>query len=555
MPVKTDMKVGQGLDLFSAFEKTADLYSDGIALKADGGRGRHYTYREVYQLAVDRASGLAGEQFADLKEIGLISGNRPEWCIAYLAILAAGRTVVPIDANLKPNEMDGIINHAGLKAIFTSEQFEERLAAEHPGVTLFCFDETSPNNWFHLSGDPSALRASADSDVAVLIYTSGTTGDPKAVELTHRNLIANIEGIRDAIKFDDSDSFLSVLPLHHTFEATVGFLLPITFGMTITYARSMKSKEILEDVAANKVTILLGVPLLFEKMYHSMQRGITAAPVHKRALVKTLTAVSAAGWKLGGKWGKPLFGSLREKIGLGSIRLFVSGGAALPPRVCRCFNLMGFDFLQGYGLTETAPVLTANRPDDIKFGSVGPPLQNVEVKIFEPDKTGIGEIIARGENITPGYRNQPNKTAELLRDGWLHTGDLGKIKDGHVWVTGRKKNLIISAAGKNIYPEQIEEQLLESGYIMEVVVFGRAKQGRPGEEVRAVIVPDLEQFKAEFGMSVERPDLNKIKSVIKGAVAETNSQMSDFKRIGGYSIQLDELDKTSTKKVKRFLYK
>ncbi|MCK4574518.1 MAG: AMP-binding protein, partial [candidate division Zixibacteria bacterium] len=291
------------------------------------------------------------------------------------------------------------------------------------------------------------------------------------------------------------------------------------------------------------------------KMYHSMRRGIAAAPFHRRFLLSILKALSLIGWKLGRKWGKPLFAALRRKIGLGSLRIFVSGGAAIPPQVARFFNLLGFDFLQGYGLTETAPVLSVNRQHDIKFGSVGPPLKNVEIKIFEPDSTGTGEIIARGENITPGYRDQPGKTAELLRDGWLHTGDLGRIKKGHLWITGRMKNLIVSAAGKNIYPEQIEEKLLESGYVMEAVVFGRKKTGKQGEEVRALIVPDLEQFKADFAMSPVQPDVDLIEATIKNEVAQANSQMADFKRISTWEVQVNELEKTSTKKVKRYLYK
>jgi len=555
MSVWIKAATGSDLDLFTLFEKTAATQPDKIAFKADGGKGRHYTFNEVRRIALDRAGGLVAEPFAELKEIGLLSANRPEWCIAYLAILAAGKTVVPIDANLKPNEIDYIISHADLKAVFVSGQFESRIAQQHPQLSMFSFEEQSSRNWLNLDGDPSSLEKPDQSTVATLIYTSGTTGDPKAVELTHRNLVANLEGIYDAIEFYDTDSFLSVLPLHHTFEATVGFLTPLTLGLTVTYARSLKSREILEDLANNETTVLIGVPLLFEKMYHSMRRGIAAAPFHRRFLLSILKALSLIGWKLGRKWGKPLFAALRRKIGLGSLRIFVSGGAAIPPQVARFFNLLGFDFLQGYGLTETAPVLSVNRQHDIKFGSVGPPLKNVEIKIFEPDSTGTGEIIARGENITPGYRDQPEKTAELLRDGWLHTGDLGRIKKGHLWITGRMKNLIVSAAGKNIYPEQIEEKLLESGYVMEAVVFGRKKTGKQGEEVRALIVPDLEQFKADFAMSPVKPDMDLIEATIKNEVAQANSQMADFKRISTWEVQVNELEKTSTKKVKRYLYK
>ena len=245
---------------------------------------------------------------------------------------------------------------------------------------------------------------------------------------------------------------------------------------------------------------------------------------------------------------------MRERAGLASIRIFVSGGAPLPKKIAVFFNLIGFTLLEGYGLTETSPVLTANRLDDIKFGSVGRAVSGVEVKINDPDKDGIGEIIARGGNITPGYKDNPQATAELIRDGWLYTGDLGKLKNGYLYITGRAKNLIVSAAGKNIYPEEIEEHLFASPYIFEAVVFGRKKKDKQGEDVLAVIVPDLDQVAVDFDISLDSPDMTELKKVMDKIVSEVNSSMSGYKHINSFEIQLEELEKTSTKKVKRFVY-
>ncbi len=552
----TISSVVSGADsLFDAFQKAASKWPDNVALKADGGRSASYTYRETLALVKRLAAGLQADRYSQLTEVGLLAENRPEWAIAYLAVIASGKTAVPIDANLKPNEQASIINLADLKLIFVSGRFESFLAGLEKDVETVSLESEASSNWRGLMTESEEIEARARLDtVAALIYTSGTTGAPKAVMLTHRNLLANLDGVERALDFRPTDVMLSVLPLHHTFEATCGFLMPLTSGLSIVYARSLKSRDIVEDLGFNKVTIMCGVPLLYEKMYQAIQRGIAAAPVHRRILFRTLLACSSLGWKLGRKWGKGLFTHLRHKAGMGSVRLFVSGGAPLPASICRFFNLIGFDLIQGYGMTECSPIVSANRPDDIEFGSSGPPLPNVEVKIDNPNREGVGEILVRGENCTPGYKDNQEQTAALLVDGWLHTGDLGHLRRGHVWITGRAKNLIVSAAGKNIYPEELEEKLVESRFVLEAVVVGRNKEGRQGEEVRAIVVPDMEQFATELGLSKSNPDTAKVEETLKAVVAQVNQQVSDYKRISDFEMQFEELEKTSTKKVKRFAY-
>ncbi|HEX2896433.1 MAG TPA: AMP-binding protein, partial [candidate division Zixibacteria bacterium] len=286
----------------------------------------------------------------------------------------------------------------------------------------------------------------------------------------------------------------------------------------------------------------------------SIMHKINAASIFKRVMFKFLFALSSFAWKFGMHWGRFLFKSMRHAAGLGTIRLFVCGGAPLPDRIAAFFNLIGFTFLEGYGMTECSPVISVNRPENLIFGSVGPVLPGIEVKISHPDENGNGEIIVRGPSVTPGYKNNPEKTAELIQNGWLHTGDLGKFDRGHLWITGRAKNLIISAAGKNIYPEEIEEKLMMSPFILEALVLGQKKDGRQGEEVKAIIVPDLEQFTMQFQMPSDKPDLVKIKSIIESEVSKTNAAMSDYKRVNSFELRLAELEKTSTKKVKRFVY-
>jgi long-chain acyl-CoA synthetase len=551
--IAPDVELDAGIasaNLYERFRLSARRFADCPALKAKGGLGRTYTYAQVDQLVIKGAAILGG---VDEPLIGLIGENKPEWPIAYLAILAAGKTVVPIDCNLKPAEIAAIVRHSGVKTIIASGKCQPVISELNLSLKTLLLDSDSSGYWINNSPDDTRPADSSVAEVAVIIYTSGTTGDPKAVELTHRNLLSNQAGISNALAFSENDTFLSVLPLHHTFEASCGFLTPMCNGCCIVYARSLKSREILEDLAANNVTIMCGVPLLFEKMYHAVRRGIHDAPIPKRLFFWAAFGVSRMLRHFGLKIGVPLFRSFRRKTGLATIRMFVSGGAPLPRAVSRFFNVVGFEFLQGYGMTECSPVVTVNRPDDNRFGSVGPPLFNVRVKIDKPDADGIGEICVRGENTTPGYRGNPERTAELIRDGWLHTGDLGRFHKGHLWITGRAKNVIISAAGKNIYPEEIEEHLLASPYIMEAVVVG-LKKGNEGEAVWAVLVPDLEQFRADTGLDPAKPDQELIRTILSREVETVNNHSSDYKRIVGFDISLTELEKTSTKKVRRQLY-
>lgn len=552
--IAPDVGIDSGIasaNLYERFRLSARRYAKLPALKAEGGRGRSYTYAQVDQLVRQGAAVLVG---VDEPLIGLIGENKPEWPIAYLAILAAGKTVVPIDCNLKPAEIAAIVRHSGVKTIICSGKCAPIISALDQSQRILPLDSGSAGYWINSSPAAISPTGSSVAEVAVIIYTSGTTGDPKAVELTHRNLISNQEGISNALAFSEEDTFLSVLPLHHTFEASCGFLTPMCNGCCIVYARSLKSKEILEDLAANNVTIMCGVPLLYEKMYFTILRGIHDAPVLKRVLFWAIFGLSRAMRVFGLKLGVALFRGFRQKTGLATIRMFVSGGAPLPRAVSRFFNVVGFEFLQGYGMTECSPVVTVNRPDDNRFGSVGPPLFNVQVRIDRPDAEGIGEICVRGENTTPGYRGNPERTAELIRDGWLFTGDLGRFHKGHLWITGRAKNVIISAAGKNIYPEEVEEHLLASPYIMEAVVVGRKKENE-GEAVWAVLVPDFEQFRADHGIDPATPDQELIRKILSREVETVNSHSSDFKRIVGFDISLTELEKTSTKKVRRQLYR
>jgi long-chain acyl-CoA synthetase len=312
---------------------------------------------------------------------------------------------------------------------------------------------------------------------------------------------------------------------------------------------------IVEDIKNNKVSILLGVPLLFEKMYAGIARKISEKPPFTRALLKTIYGVSRFLKKtVNLEAGRALFRSLREKAGMSSIRLFVSGGAPLSPEIAETFNTMGFRMIQGYGLTESAPVLTLNPMDNYRYASIGKALPGCEIKIFEPDRSGVGELIAKGPMIMKGYYKNEKATAETIKDGWLYTGDLARVdNEGFFYITGRKKNLIVTPGGKNVYPEEIEIALNNSPYILETLVLGRPLPAG-GEEIEAILVPDLEYFglrSEEKGISLSDTH---IAQTIKLEVAKQSEHLADYKRVKYVTIRDEVFEKTSTRKIKRYLY-
>jgi len=534
-------------------------FPDKIALIGAGKDGIRYSYARIAKLVLEIASELRATGLKRGDRIGLLAENCPEWGIFYQAVLYAGGVIVPLDCALKTRELANLMRVSEISTVVCSDKKYETVAEI---ITLNDLS-IAPLRLMALVHQPDEIPGEMPTvappecgpdDTAALIYTSGTTGEPKGVVLTHGNLTANMEGMVHSMDLYQDDIFFSVLPLHHTLEATAGMLLPLFVGLTIVYSRSLKSRDIMDGIKNHRATCMVAVPLLYEKMYNTIHRRISEQSSFKKITLGTMFQASKAGWKVKVRVGRALFRNLREKAGLGTMRLFVSGGAPLPARVGEWFNLMGFTLVEGYGLTECSPVVAVNRPDDIRFGSVGPPLINTEIAIRNPSPDGIGEIIVKTPSATPGYLNNTEATAELRNEEWLFTGDLGKIEDGHLYITGRKKNLIISGAGKNIYPEEIEAELDFSPYIAEALVLGRKHTSKAGEEVCALIVPDFEQIGQDKPAVADKPSPKDVREMIAQEVAEVNGRLADFKRITTFEIQYDELEKTSTKKIKRNLY-
>jgi len=360
--------------------------------------------------------------------------------------------------------------------------------------------------------------------------------------LTHRNIASNVVGTSFHICVSEEDTLLSVLPLHHTYEATAGMLTAFYQGATVCHAESLR--RIVDNLIETKATVMLGVPAIYEAIYRRIKAGIEQKGKTKFTLAKGLASLTEK--ILHRSIRKRLFHQVHDKIG-GHLRLLISGGAALAPEISRGFRELGIDFMQGYGLTEFAPIISVNRLDKFLDGTAGIPIPCCEVKIVND------EIVVRGPCVMRGYYKNDTATEEVIRDGWLHTGDLGFIdKEGFLHINGRSKSVIVTSNGMNIYPEEIEFLLQESNYILETIVWGGPETDPADAEVQAIIVPNSDTFDEEFGPSGW--DEARIEEVIGQVVKRTNRQLANYKRIKKFTLRTEEFEKTTTRKIKRYLY-
>jgi long-chain acyl-CoA synthetase len=490
--------------------------------------------------------------------VALWRDNHPEWCEIYLGIIGLGAIAVPVDAKLRPQEATHILNDSGAKILFSSakeyralremenhlEHLEwvilkdrEKAEAVDGKLRFLDYDAKKADLAPAAAQDACAftLNDPAPDDIASLIYTSGTTGRPKGAMLTHGNFMCNVNDAQQVLNFDPSDNFLLVLPLHHAFAFTGSFMLPMGVGATISFVQSLRTVG--ENIREVQPTFLMAVPLLLEKMYTKLQDGLKA---NKVAWIM---------YKLGLR--KMVAKKIHQKLG-GKLRLIVSGAAPLDPKIIYGFQGLGIKVLEGYGLTETAPVLTINLPEKMRPGSVGLPLGRTEIVIRNPNEKGVGEIVARGANIMRGYYQDDAATAEVFDEDWFLTGDLGRLDaEGFLHITGRKKSLIVNREGKNIYPEEVELVINQSPSVLESIALGYREAGDPvGERVGIIVVPDLEH------LSEDKPHLSddEILDLLKAAVKEQAKELSPYKRPRRIQIRLEEFEKTSTQKIKRYLY-
>lgn len=503
-------------------------------------------------------------------KVALISENRAEWGLCALGTVYNGFVLVPIDVRMSPNEIKMILEHSESKVVFVSQKMYSTLEDEinFDNYDVIIIDDkpkkknqTSLGKIIEEYSDKVIKKYNEVSpdDLFEIVYTSGTTGLSKGVMLTHRNIMFEVTVLPPLARIKPTDRLLSILPLNHTYESTAGLYTALHGGTSILYSPSLNPKVVLELISRNKINKMLVVPLFLEKIADGIIRKVERSGVFLKAFVKTLFALATISRSItrNNKLSGRFLSLVRKKAGLSTIELFISGAAPLPERVANLMELMGFTILQGYGLTECAPVATLNPYDKPKNKSVGKPIPGVEIIIDNPNKDGIGEILIKGPNVMVGYYKNPTATQETLVNGYLKTGDLGYIdEEGYVYITGRIKNVIVTHGGKNVYPEEIEEKLNESPYILESLVVGKkiSKDEAIGEEVFAYIVPDFNYIEFEKGTPAHKISYEDIEKIIDGVVKELNTKLPDYKKIKSYKILTEELPKTSTRKIKRYLF-
>jgi long-chain acyl-CoA synthetase len=551
----------QWTHIYDLLDSSCERFGDKALFKS--ANGKEISYDEARSRSVDLAKGLILSGLRAGDNIAIASDrSSAEWCLCYLAILRMGAVVVPLDPGLKSEELKSMLADCEASAVICSTTLIEtfkNVRIEVPSIDALLATDSSGSYGVPDVADLIEKGTGKDirfperdpENIAVLIYTSGTTGNPKGVMLSEANIVSDIEAVHQTLTFVPQDTFLSVLPLHHTFECSCGFLCPMSKGCRIVFARSYKSGELLEDIRINRVTIMCGVPLMYEKMWLTFKRRIARSGAVSRVLFKILFAVSYYGFARNHYWGIRLFRSLRVRAGMDSVRLFVSGGAALPPTVGRFFNVLGIPLVQGYGLSETSPVLSVTPVEKNVVESIGPPLTGVDMRIDDPDDQGLGEIVVRGPMVMLGYYQNEEATSQVIQGGWFFTGDVGKADEqNYFYITGRSRNIIVSAAGKNIYPEEIESLLDQSPFILESIVLGSKTQGSNAEEVTAVVVPDMEYFDSmEQQQDADHPiDLA---LALAGEVRTVSARLAEFKRIKRHYVRMQPLPRTTSRKLKR----
>jgi long-chain acyl-CoA synthetase len=544
------------------------------------------SYATLAERIKDFCLGLTELGLQKGDRVALLSENRPEWAITDLAILAGGGVTVPMFSTLTSAQVEYIVRDSGAKILCVSSErqlqkikdWDENVPTNLQHIVIFDdleddsvrpFDQVCELGRGVENGDQlyqQASEAVTPDDLASIIYTSGTTGDPKGAMLTHSNFMSNIQAATGIVTLTPDDVFLSFLPLSHVFERMGGHYLPLSSGATIAYAESPFT--IRQNMQEVRPTVMMSVPRVYEAMHERILNSVKEGSPTKQKIFHWSVGVGSkvsqaiqqkkkpsAGLSLKASIANKLVFEKLKAVTGGRLRFFVSGGAPLSKAIAEFFHAAGILILEGYGLTETSPVICVNRPDQWKFGTVGPVIPGIEVKIAED-----GEILSRGPHIMQGYFNKPSDTAEAIdSDGWFHTGDIGEIDaEGFVKITDRKKNILVLSNGKNVAPQPIENQLKQSPYISEIMLLGDQRR-----TITALIVPNydaIKEFAAEQQLEAEDiPALlqtQEVQRLIRGEINQYSSDFADFERVRMFTLMEKEFSEesgemTPTLKLKR----
>jgi long-chain acyl-CoA synthetase len=555
---------------YDRFVECSEHWPDNVALELQ--RHDHIescTYAELRRMAESVGRWITENGFPRGSRLAILADNHPRWVAAYLGIIASGCAAVPLDTALHDDQVTKLLKDSGTSAVFGDARHlpVARPAVSELNLGLILMDPDRITNHSiedhsiddHWLGNLPAIfdagpgkfktAAASDDDLASLLYTSGTTADPKGVMLTHANFMGEVEAVFNWIDLGPSDALLGVLPLFHVLAQMANLLLPLVKGSRVVYLETLNTTELLRALRERNITAFAVVPQFYYLIHQRIFEEIKKRGAVTRKIFGAMVVLNRTLRKLGINAGRVLFKTVHDTLGP-KMRYLATGGSRFDPAIMRDFHDLGVDVLQAYGLTETTAAVYVNSPNDNVIGSVGKAMKGVEGKIIDPqpqeEGPPVGEIALRGAVVMKGYWNRPDATAAVLRDGWFFTGDLGYFDSrGHLFLTGRKKEVIVLSNGKNVYPEEIETHYLKSPLIKEIAVMGlEGKPGEAGDRLHAVIVPNFDVLR-------QRKIVN-AKEAIRFDIDGLSPTMASTKRIGSYEIWQEDLPRTTTRKIKRF---
>jgi len=548
-------------DLKDMLNKTRELYGDrpGYKIKLEEGKYQVYTHNEIRDMIDYLGTALINLGLKD-KRIAVIGENRYEWELAYLSVVCGTGTVVPLDKSLPANELEELVERSEVEAIFYSKKYEEivekiKYSEKNKLKHLISMDSDihkegiysqkeliEKGKEFVEAGDRSFIDAKINpEEMSIMLFTSGTTSKSKVVALSHKNMVSNVMDFASVLDIDSSDRILSFLPLHHVFECTVGMLYSLYIGAQRSFCEGIR--HIVENLNEYQITFASFVPAIYESMHKTIIKNL-----EKEGKLEAVRKLMEANKDKTMAEKKEIFKDIHNVFG-GQIKLFVSGAAALEKEVEEDFRAWGINLCQGYGLTETSPVIGVETNENFRVGSIGKALPHVQAKIEDANDEGMGELVVKGPNVMLGYYNDEEATKEVLEDGWFRTGDLAKIdEDGYIFICGRKKSVIVLKNGKNIFPEEMEALVNKIEGVKESFIFGKQQSDDKDDiKINVKIVFDREIMQEAYKVTTD----DEIYKVLAEKVKEVNQIMPKYKAIRGILISEEPLLKTTTSKIKR----
>ena len=548
-------------DLKDMLNKTRELYGDrpGYKIKIEEGKYETYTHNEIRDMVDYLGTALINLGLKD-KRIAVIGENRYEWELAYLSVVCGTGIVVPLDKSLPTNELEELVERSEVEAIFYSKKYEEivekiKYSEKNKLKHLISMDTDihkegiysqkeliEKGKEFLENGDRRFIEAEINpEEMSIMLFTSGTTSKSKVVALSHRNMVSNVMDFASVLDIDSSDRILSFLPLHHVFECTVGMLYSLYIGAERSFCEGIR--HIVQNLNEYNITFASFVPAIYESMHKTIIKNL-----EKEGKLEAVRKLMEANKDKTMAEKKEIFKDIHNVFG-GQIKLFVSGAAALEKEVEEDFRAWGINLCQGYGLTETSPVIGVETNENFRVGSIGKALPHVQAKIEDANDEGMGELVVKGPNIMLGYYNDEEATKEVLEDGWFRTGDLAKIdEDGYIFICGRKKSVIVLKNGKNIFPEEMEALVNKIEGVKESFIFGKQQSDDKDDiKINVKIIFDREIMQEAYKVKTDE----EIYKVLAEKVKEVNQIMPKYKAIRGILISEEPLLKTTTSKIKR----